>query len=121
MSIFHKVKEIRESKKLKQQVLASVLGISQPAYADIENGITKLRVDDLIKIAKTLETPLEDFLKEELATHNIQYNQDSENCTNVIYNDFSQERKLWEMLVQSKDELIRKLQEENELLKQKST
>lgn len=121
MAIFHKIKEIRETKKTKQQVLASVLGISQSAYADIENGVTKIKVDDLIKIAKTLETPLEDFLKEELSINNIQYNHDSPNSTNVVNNDFMQERKLWELLLQSKDELIKKLQEENEFLQQKST
>ncbi len=54
--------------------MAAVLGISQPDYADIENGVTKIKVDNLIKITKALETPLDAFFKEKLPVNNIQYN-----------------------------------------------
>lgn len=65
MAIQNQIKTIREAKQIKQQTVASALGISQSSYADIENGISKIKVDDLLKIAQTLEVGIEELLRDD--------------------------------------------------------
>jgi transcriptional regulator with XRE-family HTH domain len=119
MSIHHQIKKIRETKKIKQQSIATALGISQSSYADIENGTTKLKLEDLLKITQVFDIGLEELLGEELASYNVYYNNNNQNptITNVSKNDFSQERKLWEQLLASQASLIEQLKAENNYLK----
>jgi len=51
-----KIKSIRLGKGISQGDLAAHLSISQSAYAKMENGITKLDIKRLLKIADFLET-----------------------------------------------------------------
>jgi transcriptional regulator with XRE-family HTH domain len=113
MSIGIKIRQIRESKGIKQQTIADVIGVSQPSYQKMETGETKIKADDLIKIAASLDTPLEEFVKEELAINNIQYNKDNAkgDITNFNHNAFENERKMWEKLITSKDSEIEALRE----------
>ncbi len=55
-SIGEKIKSIRLRKGVSQGDLAAHLSMSQSAYAKIENGITKLDTQRLLKIADFLET-----------------------------------------------------------------
>ncbi len=96
------------------------MGISQSSYADIENGISKIKVDDLLKIAQTLEVGIEDLLRDELSVQNIYNNNNNQNptITNVAHNDFTNERKVWETLVESKNHTIQVLSSEIAFLKE---
>ena len=112
MTIGHKIRKIRESKGIKQQTIADLLGITQPAYQKMESGGTKIRFDDLVKIAEELKIPLEEFTKEEVAIHNIQYNKhESSGNVNFMHNTFENERKVWEKLVESKNSEIETLKQ----------
>jgi transcriptional regulator with XRE-family HTH domain len=57
-----KVRKIREIKGYSQDYMAAKLGITQPSYARIERGETKLNTDRLEEIAKLLEVKPEDIL-----------------------------------------------------------
>jgi transcriptional regulator with XRE-family HTH domain len=53
--IARNIKQIRELKSFTQEYMAQELGISQPAYAKIEQGMTILKIDRLQQIADILE------------------------------------------------------------------
>lgn len=57
-----KIAYIRKERKLSQTEIAEVLGISQNAYSRIERGETKLTVDRIKTIAKTLNISYHDLL-----------------------------------------------------------
>jgi len=54
MNIGDKLRKIREAKDYSQEYLATKLKITQPSYARIENGCTRLSTDRLEKIAEVL-------------------------------------------------------------------
>jgi len=56
--IARNIKQIRELKSFTQEYMANELGISQPAYVKIEQGLTVLKVDRLQQIADILEVDL---------------------------------------------------------------
>jgi transcriptional regulator with XRE-family HTH domain len=56
--IARNIKQIRELKSLTQEYMAGELGISQPAYVKIEQGLTVLKIDRLQRIADILEVDL---------------------------------------------------------------
>jgi len=56
--IARNIKQIRELKNLTQGYMAQELGISQPAYAKIEQGVIVLKIDRLQQIADILEVEL---------------------------------------------------------------
>ena len=60
--IARNIKQIRELRNFTQEHVAAELGISQPAYAKIEQGITMLKIDRLQEIADILEVDLSTLL-----------------------------------------------------------
>jgi transcriptional regulator with XRE-family HTH domain len=117
MAIHQKIKSIRESKKIKQQTMADFLEISQPAYAKLENGQTKINCEDLIKIATYTETPIQDFFTGEVSICNIQQNNQEPVINNNLRGvDSTTQKNLYEKLIEAKDEIIFS---KNELIKAK--
>lgn len=108
-----KLRQLRETKQLKQETLANLLNISQSNYAKIESGKLSIRLDVLEKLAKVLEIPPNELLKTENTT--IQLNSNNNNGTNNSFtaNDIDLLKSLYEKLLvaeqqnlKSKDELI---------------
>ena len=62
MDIARNIKQIRELKNYTQEYMAEQLGISQPSYAKIEQGITELKIDRIQQIANILEVDLSTLL-----------------------------------------------------------
>ncbi len=62
VKIGERIKHLREQRNYSQEYLASKLNISQRAYSKIETGETKLSVDNLFRIAETLETSINNVL-----------------------------------------------------------
>jgi transcriptional regulator with XRE-family HTH domain len=60
--IARNIKQIRELKSFTQEYVARELGISQPAYVKIEQGLTVLKIDRLQQIADILEVDLSTLL-----------------------------------------------------------
>ncbi len=47
-----RIRLLRQEREINQADLGKVLGVSASAISDIERGVTKLSVDDLVKIAE---------------------------------------------------------------------
>jgi len=61
-----KAKRIRESKGLSIRELSNQTGLAYPALNKIENGLQKMDLDTLTKLAQFYEVPFEYFLREEV-------------------------------------------------------
>jgi transcriptional regulator with XRE-family HTH domain len=66
--ILYKIRKTREIKNYTQEYVASKLGIDTKSYSNIENGLSKLSVERLIKISEVLETSPESLIN---ATQNF--------------------------------------------------
>ncbi len=106
------IKELRERKKLSQEYLAKKLNISQPAYAQIENGKTKINIDKLERIAEILETKVEDILHlKKQENISFAYNKLSDNAVGIIQHYHATH-------VETMEKFITHLQSENEFLRE---
>ena len=65
MNIGDKIRKIRESKDYSQEYMATKLKITQPSYARLESGCTRLSIDRLEKRAELLEVRTEVLIKME--------------------------------------------------------
>ena len=65
MTIGEKIREVRRNKRIRQKILAQMIGISQGALANFEKGRRRISVDWLYKISEALTTPMVYFLPEE--------------------------------------------------------
>lgn len=77
MIIMHKkeiamrIRALREERNLHQKEVAAVLGISQPAYSDLENGHTMFTAIALDKLADFYGMGLDELLHQNGATLNM--------------------------------------------------
>lgn len=104
-----KIKSVREAKKLSQEELADIIGVSQRTYSNWENGRTELTVQNLERIAKGLEVPTTYFWDEK------NYQQKSSETPVVNEPD----NILYEDLLKTKNDLIAQQREHIQLLKEK--
>jgi transcriptional regulator with XRE-family HTH domain len=58
------IKDLRKSKKISQRQLSIITGLSNTALSNIEKGIADVKVANLSKIAKALDTTIEDIMKQ---------------------------------------------------------
>ncbi|MBO0995396.1 helix-turn-helix domain-containing protein [Bacillus sp. SD088] len=84
MNIGKRIRNLRESKKLKATELARKAFISQPYLSDIEKGKTQPSIDTLKAICNALEISIGDFFGDlsELSPHTIQLMNDAKKLTN---------------------------------------
>lgn len=78
-----KIKEIRNIKNILQKEVAKSLGLGENAYSRIEGGHTQITINNLYKIAKTLDTPVEKLLS--INATNI-----ANNNNNVVMTQFNE-------------------------------
>lgn len=67
MSIFRRIRDLREDHDLNQQDMAAILNIAQSTYSRYESGIYDLPTDILIKLADFYGTSI-DYLLERTDT-----------------------------------------------------
>jgi transcriptional regulator with XRE-family HTH domain len=117
-TIADRLRKIRTEKNYSQDYLAKKIGITQKAYSKIENNETRLNVDVLQKISDILEVPIEVFFKGVSAPILNDFSHRS-GGDNVIYKNGSADKyeKLYEKILQSKDEIIQAKNEEITTLK----
>ena len=60
--ILRSIRKTREQKNYTQEYMAAQLDIDTKSYSNLENGISKLSVDRLLRISEILETTPESFL-----------------------------------------------------------
>lgn len=112
-TIGSKIKNIRELKNLTQEYLADRVGVNQSTYSRFESDVTDLTIDNLSKIAEALGvTPSEilDFDKAIYFASNTEL--DHSGIINSTVNDF----KLVEELIKAKDQTIKALLAQIEVL-----
>jgi transcriptional regulator with XRE-family HTH domain len=63
MKVYNNIRKLRELATLKQQDVASQLGISQKAYSKIENGETEITLSRLQKLSEIFKTTLQNLLE----------------------------------------------------------
>ncbi len=102
-----KIRKRRNEMQYSQEYMASQLGISQPAYANLENGETKLSTKRLEKIAKILEVDLIDLLDGNTTVNNI--NNNAENTYGIVENLYQDNKDYAE-------KIIKHLEKDKELL-----
>ena len=115
-NVGERIKRLREERNYSQQYLAGKLGISQKAYSKIETNQTRLSVDSLLKIAEILETSINKILDTD---GNAVYNNFSTHTGEgiVIHKTTSDKVfELYDKIIQSKDEEIKRLKDQNDLL-----
>jgi len=81
--VAERVRELREQRKLTQEEIADVLGIRQPAYSDLENGVTAFKAVHLDKLASFYGISLDDLIRGGHPVLNM--NDHASNGYNVIY------------------------------------
>ncbi len=70
MKLHERVKTIREEKKLSQEAIAFELGMSQSQYSRRENGDVNFLAEELMLLAKALDTKISELYGEETAVFN---------------------------------------------------
>ncbi len=65
MQVGERIREVRKSKRIRQKVLARMVGISPGALTNFEKGRRRISLDWLHRIAEALDTPVAYFLPDE--------------------------------------------------------
>jgi transcriptional regulator with XRE-family HTH domain len=65
MKVGERIREVRKAKRIRQKVLARMVGISPGALTNFEKGRRRISLDWLQKIAEALDTPVSYFLPDE--------------------------------------------------------
>lgn len=59
MTYYQRLRDLREDRDLKQQVIANVLGINQTQYSRYERGVQMMGIDKYIVLAKYYNVSLD--------------------------------------------------------------
>ncbi len=70
MKVGNKLFSTREERKLTQNEMADLLGLSASAYSRLERNQVSVEVEQIANFAKVLDVPLQDFLPDHLAITN---------------------------------------------------
>jgi len=65
LKVGEKIRDVRKSKRIRQKVLARMVGISAGALTNFEKGRRRVSLDWLHKISEALDTPVAYFLPDE--------------------------------------------------------
>lgn len=105
-TIGQRIAQQRFAKRWTQEKLASELGITQSLLSDIENDKISPRWETIISTAEKLNVPVPSLLPQD--AFNIMHNSNNNNVGYILnhYAHSEEEHKLWENLLQAKDELI---------------
>ena len=65
MKVGERIRDVRKSKRIRQKVLARMVGISPGALTNFEKGRRRISLDWLQKISEALDTPMAYFLPDD--------------------------------------------------------
>jgi transcriptional regulator with XRE-family HTH domain len=105
MKIGNRLALARDYRKINQSEMADLLGVSVPTYSRLERNETSIDIEQVVRFAKILEIPIQEFLPETITLHNTN-NQNSQGGLvfgNIYTYNYSD----------------KELQQENESLKEK--
>jgi transcriptional regulator with XRE-family HTH domain len=86
MQVGHKIKKIRDERNISQAEMAELLGMSQSAYSRMERDETQVVMDELVRYAKTLNVPIQEFLPDFINVQNV--NDHGQGGPNLIMGNF---------------------------------
>ena len=72
IKVGNKLMSIREERKLNQNEMAELLGISPSSYGRIERNESTTDLEQIVSFSKTLNVPIQDFLPETTSINNNQ-------------------------------------------------
>ena len=84
MYLGKRIKELREEKKLLQRQLAASLEIDTPMYSKIERGERKAKREQVLKLAKLLDTDKDELLTLWLAGQVYEIVKDENNAIDAL-------------------------------------
>lgn len=67
MNKYPNIKSLRLQNSYKQEYVADVLGVSQPEYSKIENGMRRIDAYMITELCKLYDVKMEDLLKRDIA------------------------------------------------------
>ncbi len=111
-----KIRKRRNELQYSQEYMANQLGISQPAYANLENGETKLNTNRLEKIAKILAVDLIDLLDNNTTVNNFNNNADNTYSVGIVENLYQDNKDYAEKIIKQLEKDKEELQNENNRL-----
>lgn len=112
MKVGNKLFSTREERKLTQNEMADLLGLSSSAYSRLERNQVSVEMEQVASFAKVLDVPFQDFLPDHLAINN---NNQNGQVGFIIGNYYSYGKDANEVLAKE-NEVLR---EKNEMLQSK--
>lgn len=103
-----KIRMVRELRGLKQEHVASRLGIAQNTYSQYENNQIKITVETLQRIAEILEVNPMDLMSHQPAIIKLQSNMGTQLA--YVENFISYQKEMYEEMIASKNVEIERLQ-----------
>lgn len=70
MKIGNRLLTAREDRKLNQAEMADLLNVTPPTYSRLERNETSIDLDQVVRFAKTLDIPIQEFLPETISINN---------------------------------------------------
>lgn len=70
MKVGNKLFSTREERKLTQNEMADLLGLSSSAYSRLERNQVSVEMEEVVNFAKILDVPFQDFLPDHLTINN---------------------------------------------------
>ena len=104
MKIGQRLQTIREGRKMSQSEFADILSVSQSTYSRLERGETHVSIEELTRIAETLDIPIYELLPESTNFHQT----NSDRGAGVIFGNY--------IVNMGNSEAIKSLEEENRSL-----
>ncbi|MEO6979652.1 MAG: helix-turn-helix transcriptional regulator [Mucilaginibacter sp.] len=104
-----KIRLIREMRGLSQENVATLLGIGQNTYSRIETNQTRLDAKMLEKIADVFGVSPMDILSTQPAIINFQSNKGTQQSIGYVEHFDSGQKELYEKMLSSKEEEIKRL------------
>jgi transcriptional regulator with XRE-family HTH domain len=122
------IKRRREMKGLRQQDLAEKLNMNIRTYQNLEGGVTRLDIERLEQIAKVLDMPVEDLLKQEGYYFHQEIKDSGLNNGSGVHSGFGNEntynygteKEILEKLLDARNEENQVLKEEVKSLKEET-
>lgn len=107
-----KIKRLRERLNYSQEHMADKLGISQPAYAKIENGTTKIDIERLFHISNILDVEPHELLEGEKTLYQLH----NERAYGFVENLYHDNKEIYQKLILQLEKENQRLKKENDRL-----
>lgn len=116
MDLGHKIKQVRELKRISQQEIADLINVSQKTYSNYESCKTRPATIHLIKLSEILNFDFIAYLKEKEGYSRLETSKEPKTFSEKIKDNLINS---YEVIVKDKDEIIALLKEKIERLKER--